>query len=76
MNSLLFFDDVEGPEMAPSPITHHDIESDSTIENVAANYEKELFYYDILEEEFEGVLFGHITTYTIILKAIDKRNSM
>ncbi|CAG8766019.1 16109_t:CDS:1, partial [Funneliformis caledonium] len=29
---LAFFDDVKGPEMVLSPITHHDIESDSTIE--------------------------------------------
>ncbi|CAI2176651.1 17707_t:CDS:1, partial [Funneliformis geosporum] len=30
---LAFFDDVGGSEIAPSPITHHDIESDSTIES-------------------------------------------
>ncbi|CAG8579827.1 14437_t:CDS:2 [Funneliformis caledonium] len=46
MNSLLFFDDVEGPEMAPSPITHHDIESDSTIESDCS-------FEEHLEEDYE-----------------------
>ncbi|CAG8565133.1 11010_t:CDS:2 [Funneliformis caledonium] len=46
MNSLLFFDDVGGPEMAPSPFTHHDIESDSTIESDSS-------FEEHLEEDYE-----------------------
>ncbi|CAI2201997.1 17072_t:CDS:2, partial [Funneliformis geosporum] len=55
---LAFFDDVGGPEMAPSPpspITHHDIESDSTIES-DSNFEEHL------KEDYEET---DITNYEI-----------
>ncbi|CAI2201416.1 17814_t:CDS:2, partial [Funneliformis geosporum] len=52
---IAFFDDVGGPEMAPSPITHHDIESDSTIES-DSNFEEHL------KEDYEET---DITNYEI-----------
>ncbi|CAG8718858.1 10912_t:CDS:1, partial [Funneliformis mosseae] len=44
-----------GPEMAPSPFTHHDIESDSTIESDSS-------FEEHLEEDYEET---DVTNYEI-----------